>query len=77
MTNLNLIQVGSIGNVIKANLYKSEESIYKRFDAKYKLYRDLNLTMNDALNEAYNRRLIMYENRQMLEYRIRKDYTNK
>ena len=47
-----------------------------RFDEKYSLYRNLNLTMNQAFQKVENRELITYENSQMLEFRKRRDYTN-
>ena len=47
-----------------------------RFDEKYSLYRNLNLTMNQAFQKVENRELIVYENSQMLEFRKRRDYTN-
>ena len=47
-----------------------------RFDEKYSLYRNLNLTMNEAFQKVENRELITYENSQMLEFRKRRDYTN-
>ena len=70
------LKVGSIGNVIKKDLYKSPERIYQQFDAKYDLYKFMDMTQNDAFEKTLRRELIMFENRQMLEYRIRRDYTN-
>ena len=69
--------VASIGNVIKKDLHKATGEIFQRFDAKYKMYRELNLTMDEAFQEAANRKLIVYENRQMEEFRKRRDFTNK
>ena len=66
----------SVGNVIKGDLHKSPEELYQRFDKKYSLYRNLNLTMDQAFQMASRRELIVFENRQMVEYRMRRDFTN-
>ena len=64
--------------MIKGDLHLAEEPLYKQFDAKYELYKNRNISgFNQALQMVQDRELIMYENRQTLEYRIRKDFTNK
>ena len=73
-------QVGSVGPVVKGNLGKvakmTNNDLLIRFDKKYSLYRNLNLTMNQAFQKVETRELITYENSQMLEFRKRRDYTN-
>ena len=73
-------QVGSVGPVVKGNLGKvakmTNNELLMRFDKKYSLYRNLNLTMNQAFQKVETRELITYENSQMLEFRKRRDYTN-
>ena len=73
-------KIGSVGPVVKGNLGKvakmTNNELLMRFDEKYSLYRNLNLTMNEAFQKVVNRELITYENSQMLEFRKRRDYTN-
>ena len=77
---LSWLQVGSVGPVVKGNLGKvakmTNNELLMRFDKKYSLYRNLNLTMNEAFQKVESRELITYENSQMLEFRKRRDYTN-
>ena len=73
-------KIGSVGPVVKGNLGKvakmTNNELLMRFDEKYSLYRNLNLTMNQAFQKVEDRELITYENSQMLEFRKRRDYTN-
>ena len=76
-------KVGSVGPVVKGNLGKvakiTNNELLMRFDEKYRLYRNIDggISMTEAFERGNHGSLIVYENSQMLQYRMRRDYTNK
>ncbi len=63
--------------MIKKDLNKAPEQVYQDFDAKYRLYWQMNISRAQAFKQVEERMLIMYESRAVLEYVKRRDFTNR
>ena len=67
------LQVKSFGGVVKNTLYKSEDPLILALDKKYSLHSNF----HEAFVNVTKRKVILIESKQMSEYRIKKDFTDK